>query len=100
MGEAKPAWVLPVQKLVYAIQFDREPVESVERLVGLVLQQKALTGPPAEYLASARQALDSSVRFADLIPQPHSEETIREFLAAFAQRLAKSIETGDRPGTV
>lgn len=94
MGDAQPSWILPTKKLVYAIQFDREPVASVDRLVSLVMQQKVLTGPPEEYLSSVRRALDSSERFADLIPQPHPEHTIREFLVVFEQRLAESIGNG------
>jgi hypothetical protein len=73
--------------LIYPIQFDADPLLSVDRVMECVVARSALGGSPAMYLHAVRKALASQDRIATLIPQDHPESVIRGFLAEVERRL-------------
>jgi hypothetical protein len=77
-----------IRALIYPIQFDRNPVDGVERVLKLVVEAGALGATPLEYLASTKAALASSEKLSKLIPQGHSEKVIRRYLMEIQQRLS------------
>lgn len=77
-----------VRALIYPIQFDRSPVDGVERVLKLVVEAGALGATRLEYLASTKAALASSEKLSKLIPQGHSEKAIRRYLTKIQQRLS------------
>jgi len=84
--------VRDITEVVFSVQFDRQPIDGLDRLLELIIATDTLPGSPQRYLAAARAALDSRVRLADLAAQPHSEGAIRKLLSALADRLALWIE--------
>jgi hypothetical protein len=76
-----------VRILVYAVQFEDDPLDGVGRVLEGIVDGGWLDGTPTEYLAATRAALASDEKLSDLVPQDHSEEVIRRFLAEIARRL-------------
>jgi hypothetical protein len=76
-----------LRALIYPVQFERDPVDGIERVLEMVIGARALGASPAEYRAAVREALESDAPLAELIPQPHSEVVIRGYLAEVARRL-------------
>src|SRR5580700_5909732 len=84
--EPDDRWKAHIRALIYGVQFSRDPIEDVDRVLHMVLEGRMLSGAPEQYLAAMRTALASEVPLAQLIPQEHSEETIRRFLRALEKR--------------
>jgi len=75
-----------IRKLIYPIQFDADP--SQPAVVDRVLQQvRARDSDGSESLRAIREALESHESLSGLIPQPHSEEVIRDYLGEVQKRL-------------
>lgn len=81
------AWTAHIRALIYGIQFDKNPLDGVDRILRDVVLAGALSATPAQYLASIQRALAGNTPLAGLIPQGHSEEVIREFLAEMERRI-------------
>ncbi|MEJ7734967.1 MAG: hypothetical protein WKG00_37985 [Polyangiaceae bacterium] len=77
-----------VAALLYVVQFQRDPPGAVSHALQQTVERGALGASPERYLAAVRAALASDQSLATLIPQDHSEETVRAFLGAVEQRLA------------
>jgi hypothetical protein len=71
-------------------------MDGLDRAFEVVIQIGALNARPADYLGAVRQALASEVQLSTLLPQDHSESTIRGYLVAVERRLAR--ELGDLKG--
>lgn len=84
-------WVGHICAVLYGIQFDKNPLDSVDRIMREVVQAGALQATPRQYLESIRAALASKRPLAELLPQPHSEETIRRYLAELEHRIQAII---------
>jgi hypothetical protein len=80
-------WTPHICALIYGVQFDTNPLDGVNRVLQQVVQAGALSATPNQYLQSIRKALASKTKLAELIPQGHSEETIRLFLKELEQRI-------------
>jgi hypothetical protein len=80
-----------VRALIYPVQFERNPVDAVDRVLEMVVRTGCLDGTPVEYLNAISEALASTEQLADLIPQDHSEEAIRRFLAKVARRIKSQV---------
>jgi hypothetical protein len=76
-----------IRALLYPILFQENPLEAVDRVLKTVVDRQALGATPAEYLEAVRNALASESLLGEILPQPHSEKTLREFLAKVANRL-------------
>ena len=75
--------------LIYPIQFDEDPLNGVERALKHVVHAGALGARPEDYLAAIEAGLGSDMCISGLIPQQHSEATIRSFLHALQERLQR-----------
>jgi hypothetical protein len=89
---AKPdAWTGHIRALIYGVQFDKNPLDGIDRILRQVVLAGALSATPEQYLASIRSALASDTPLAELIPQPHSEEVIRRYLLEFEHRIQAMV---------
>ena len=80
-------WKGLIRALIYPVQFERNPVDGVDHVVGLIAGGRVLTGSSEEYAAAVDAAMRSEERLALLIPQPHSESLIRAYLAELRKHL-------------
>ena len=80
-------WKGHICAVLYGIQFDDDPLGGVDRILDQVVCAGALSATPAQYLASIRTALASETSLAELIPQKHSEATIRKYLRELERRI-------------
>lgn len=76
-----------IRALIYPVQFDENPLEAVDRVIDMVIRARSLDATPEEYRAGIREALTSADRLSDLIPQDHSDDVIRRYLAEVARRI-------------
>ncbi len=76
-----------LRALIYPIQFDREPVEGINRVLKMVVFADHLKLKVPDVIAAIDAGLASNASLSELIPQGHSEAVIRSFLAALRTRL-------------
>lgn len=76
-----------ISGLIYPIQFDRDPVDGIDRVLDVVVTRRALDAGPADYAAAIDGALNSAELLSGLIPQPHPEPVIRTYLGKLRKRL-------------
>jgi hypothetical protein len=75
--------------LIYPVQFEKDPKNGIERVIEFVVEDKILSR--AEFIAAIKLALDSTEDLSALIPQPHSEAEIRDYL----RELERALTRGD-----
>jgi hypothetical protein len=80
-------WTGHIRAVIYVIQFERNPLDGLDRVLRQVVQAGALSATPNQYLLSIRKALASETLLSELIPQGHSEETIRRYLTELEHRI-------------
>jgi len=73
---------LGVENLLYGVQFDPEPIESIGHIIKHVVRDDR-----ARYAAIIREALGSETQLSSLLPQPHSEAVIHKYLSEMLARL-------------
>lgn len=73
--------------LIYPVQFEENPLDGVDRVLKQIIHAKAMDASPGEYLAAIQAGLQSNERLSDLIPQEHTESSVRTYLAEMQQRL-------------
>ena len=83
-----------IRALIYPVQFARDPVDDVDRVLDLIVSGGALGGDAAEYAAAVDAGLASDEQLADLIPQAHPEPVIRTYLAELRKRLPAAPAAG------
>jgi hypothetical protein len=69
------------------VQFEADPTRVIDRVITEVIERGALGVTRETYRAALAAALASDEALATLIPQPHSEATIRQYVALLYQRL-------------
>jgi hypothetical protein len=79
-----------IRSLIYPVQFEKDPNNGIERVVEFIIEDVALgVGVSREkYIAAIKSALNSTEELSTLIPQPHSDLVIREFLRELERTLA------------
>jgi uncharacterized RDD family membrane protein YckC len=77
-----------LRMLIYPVQFDPNPSESVERAF-TIMSRDAPKYVPDKFIRAIDLGLQSDAKLSELIPQDHSEAVIREYLAAMRARLKK-----------
>jgi hypothetical protein len=81
-------WRGLVNAVLYTVQFDRAlDDETVDRVARLLLENPLLGLTPEQEYAALAEALRSGEPLTGDIPQPHSEEAVRDFLARLLNRL-------------
>jgi hypothetical protein len=81
------SWTGHIRAVLYGIQFERNPLDGIDRILEQVVRGGALGATPKQYLESIQSALASGRPLAELLPQGHSEETIRRYLTELAHRI-------------
>jgi uncharacterized RDD family membrane protein YckC len=77
-----------LRMLIYPVQFDPNPSESVERAFR-IMSRDAAEYIPDKFIGAIDLGLQSDAKLSELIPQSHSETVIREYLAAMRDRLKR-----------
>jgi hypothetical protein len=93
-GGGPDHWDACIRALLDPVQFERDPLDGIDRAVGEVVRKRALGLAPADDLALVRAALASDAGRASLLPQPHSEPVVRRYLREVECRLAAEPEGG------
>ncbi|MBI3899002.1 MAG: hypothetical protein HY308_12005 [Gammaproteobacteria bacterium] len=83
-------WKFIIVGLEYLLQFQKQPMEYVDIMCDAIIQKRGMSFSVPETLAALSDVKKADVDIATLLPQPHSEATLREFFAALE---AKLIET-------
>jgi hypothetical protein len=83
-----------IRALIYVVQFDESPIDSIDRVFERVIVGRAMHASPEEYLAAIDSALKSTEQLSQLIPQDHPEVVIRSYLAGVQRRIE---ETSEKP---
>jgi hypothetical protein len=78
-----------ISALIYPVQFEADPCDGTDRVLRQVVERRALGASPMEYLAAIRDALASSDALDTLIPQDHSDTTIRRYLGEIAEAIER-----------
>jgi hypothetical protein len=74
--------------LIYPVQFEKDPKDGIGRVIEFVVRDKILS--PAEFIAAIKSALNSTEELSTLIPHPHSESIIRDYLRELERALTHS----------
>jgi hypothetical protein len=82
-------WMPLLRAVIYVVQFEADPTQAVDRVIAQVIEAGALGASRQAYRDALAQALASDEPLATLIPQPHSEATIRQYVALLSQSLQK-----------
>ncbi len=82
-----------INQLIYPVQFERDPVDGVDRIAQGIRAGTFGTATLPEYLAAVETALASTDEFGGLIPQPHSDVAIRRYLRELQNRLRDESRT-------
>jgi uncharacterized RDD family membrane protein YckC len=77
-----------LRMLIYPVQFDPNPSESVERAF-IIMSRDAPQFIPDKFIRAIDLGLQSDAKLSELIPQDHPEAVIREYLTAMRARLKK-----------
>lgn len=80
-------WRPMIRALLYVVQFDEDPALSVDHALKGVVHKGALAKQPSDYAWAIDEALRSSEQLSKLMPQPHTEETVRRFLGELRSKL-------------
>jgi hypothetical protein len=76
-----------VRMLIYPVQFDENPTDGVDRVLKYVIRAKGTNISPGGYLAAIQAGLQSDECLSDLVPQKHTESSIRTYIAEIQGRL-------------
>ncbi len=79
-----------IRALIYPVQFEQDPKNGIERVVELVIQDKMMGVSREKYIAAIKSALISTEELSTLIPQPHSDAKIRDYLRELERTLTHS----------
>jgi hypothetical protein len=82
-----------LRALLYPVQFEQRPELGIERVLRMVVGRNTLQTTPSDYLRAIRLALESrDERLTEIIPQKHSEDTIRFYLQQLSNELTGMAE--------
>jgi hypothetical protein len=84
-------WEGLIRAVLYGVQFEKDPIDGIDHVMHQVVLGGALGATPKQYLESIQTALASKTSLADLLPQPHSEETVRRYLAELERRIQEIV---------
>lgn len=80
-------WKGHVRALIYPVQFSKQPVSEVDRVLNLLLDAPDSPWKKDALEEAVRLALTQMGSLAGLIPQDHSEAVIRAYLEAVLKKL-------------
>jgi hypothetical protein len=80
-------WKHIIIGLEYLLQFKKRPLDHLEIMCDAIMQQRGLRFPPEDVVYALREMKRSNIDLSILLPQPHSDATLREFFSALEVRL-------------
>lgn len=76
-----------LRMIIYPVQFESNPMNAVDRVIALLKRsENADRLSQAAVREAIEHGLASDAALENLIPQPHSEHVIRDFLREIARR--------------
>ena len=92
---AKPTddanWKGQIAALLYPVIFSKKPEADVDRALKALLDVKDPIWSGEGFARAIAIALEGQQPLSTLLPQPHSEETVRKYLRAVKAELEKRI---------
>ena len=85
-----------IKALIYPIQFEKDPIDGMERVFKTVLAPNIMNVPLSDYAETIKVALESSEQLSSLIAKNHSEPTIRRYLVKLLQRIEQMSTTAEK----
>jgi hypothetical protein len=82
-------WESIVAAIEYLLQFKANPLDYVEIMADAIIQQRGIKLPPEEVIDALAEMRQSNTDISTLLPQPHSDATLREFFKALEVKLAE-----------
>ena len=76
-----------IRSLIYPVRFEKDPKDGIDRVM-LMIQDKTGGVSREKYIAAIKSALISTEELHTLIPQPHSNLTIHDYLRELEAKLA------------
>jgi hypothetical protein len=89
-----PAAESLIRRLVYPVQYDRNPSASAKSIVDDMCHSGFKPASREKYIEAVRAVLVGTTEIANLIPQPHPEQVVRSYLL----EVLKELEV-DQPHT-
>ena len=90
-----------LRALLYPVQFEERPELGINRVLRLVVARDTLETTPSDYLQAIDRALgDRDEKLSEIIPQSHTEETVRSYLRLLSHELVKGTVAIARPAAV
>jgi len=87
--QSEASWKPYIRVLLYPAQFESSPKGSVEKLLDCTVATETWRGSAQNFRKSIDLALASREDLARLIPQPHSDSALREYLSVVKERLLR-----------
>jgi hypothetical protein len=84
-------WKAVVVAIEYLLQFKANPLDYVEIMADAIIKQRGIRFPPEEVVDALAELRQSSTDISTLLPQPHSDTTLREFFKALEVKLAELL---------
>ncbi len=81
-------WQGIIRRLIYIIQFEDDPLNGIDRVVNHIMKIRESQPNKDEYILAIEVALESNTLLSDLIPQSHSESSIRNYLKEILKRIS------------
>jgi hypothetical protein len=80
-------WKHIIIGLEYLIQFKKRPLDHLEVMCDAIIEQRGLRFSPEDVVYALSEMKRSNLDLSTLLPQPHSDATLREFFNALEVRL-------------
>jgi hypothetical protein len=77
--------------LEYLLQFKERPLDYVQIMADAIMQQRGIRFPPEDVVVALGALKCSDIDLSTLLPQPHSDATLREFFSALELRLSEIL---------
>jgi hypothetical protein len=84
-------WTVTISGLEYLLQFKTQPRDFVEKMCDAILRQRGISIPATDVLSALAEVRKSNLDISKLIPQPHSDATLRDSFAELEVKLTKAV---------
>lgn len=90
MNEMKD-WTVTITGLEYLLQFKAQPKEFVDKMCDAIMRQRGISIPVTDVLSALAEVRKSNLDISKLIPQPHSDASLRAFFAELEAKLTEAV---------
>ncbi len=85
-----------IRALMYPVQFDENPAESIGRVLRYVVQERSLNADAEEYSSAIKSALGNEEELADILPDTQEGSVVRNYLEQVQAHLVAQSKPGQR----